>query len=503
MSVLPPSSQKSGDRPISFVLVDNTDTGGSITVDNTVQLYIRPEDLTRTDSSRLNPQQTLGNTIWADNFGPGMPTINIAGHTGWRYVADNSCELNDGIKRFLKLKNVIFTKWHAQRQVAIKAGNDPDAAVQLQFVDQLDRFACVVAPMSFVLRRSRSRPLLLQYQISMIVTNDQIALPVVVTTPTLTGTQKVATAVGSILASINAITAQINSVRSFIDNSIATPIAAFLSKTAAVFRAVMTAVNAVQGVTNSLIAVGRLAAQCGVNIFRSLAAVVGLPNLIRQQIMQLAGAFSNILCVIENVLVSPQIYPDYDPLFGSSNCSSTSGGRPPSALAGLNPFQYTNPQVVADPVVATVQAQATMRQIAATDVVRSPPTLAQLGSIAAVVAAGILVSVSPSTVTTAAASTTTATGTSTASGPAWAAGPPGPAGPAGPAGPMGLVGTTFTFTQAAAADQWRVAHNLGRYPSVTVVDESGNQFDGAVQYIDDNNILLNFSAAIAGFAYLN
>jgi exosortase/archaeosortase len=443
MPVSPPSPQDSGARPISFVLRDNS------AVNSAVTLYIRPEDLTRTDSSRINPQQTLGGTIWADNFGPGMPTINIAGHTGWRRPSDPSApnSANDGVDRFLQLKNVVFTNWHAQRQIAITSGKDPDTAIHLEFVDHLDQFACVVAPMSYVLRRSRSRPLLMQYQLSMIVTSDQVTTDTTLPPdPVLTSAQKMAIATSSISGSINTLTSAINAVRSFIDNSIATPIAAFLEKTSAVF----TAVNAVGLVTDSLVAVARLTAQCGQNIFRSLAAISGLPNLVRQQIMQVAAAFSNVLCVIENVLTPPRTYPDYDPLYGSSNCSSTSGGRAASAFIGLNPFQYTNPQQTPDAAVATTKAQTVMSQLAATDVVRSPPTLAQCGSIAAVVAAGILISTTPASVTTAAASTTSTTGTTTYTGPAWATGPQGPAGPAGAPGASG-TNTLVAFEQVATA----------------------------------------------------
>jgi hypothetical protein len=394
MPLSKPSPQDSGARPISFVLVDNTNTSGSISPNHSLTLYIRPEDLTRTDSSRLNAQQTLGGTIWADNFGPGMPTINIAGHTGWRRPGDPRTEdgADDGVDRFAKLKRQVFTQWHSLRQLAINAGKDPDASIQLQFVDHLDNFASVVAPLSFVLRRSRSRPLLMQYQIAMIVLSDfsVAAGSTIATPPPPTSLSRFAQAVQSILASVAAIVAKINSVRSFIDASIATPIAQFMQVTALVFSAVMTAINAIQGVTNSLIAVARLVAQCGVNIFRTLAAIVGLPSFIKGQLMQLAGAYSNVLCVLKNVFKQQLLYPAYDPLFGSSNCSSTSGGRPPSALAGLNPFQYTHPQQVPDAVVASTQAQATMRAMASTDIVRSPPTLAQVGATARVAAAGIV-----------------------------------------------------------------------------------------------------------------
>jgi hypothetical protein len=57
--------------------------------------------------------------------------------------------------------------------------------------------------------------------------------------------------------------------------------------------------------------------------------------------------------------------------------------------------------------------------------------------------------------------------------------------------------------QGTAADSWAIEHNLGKYPSVTVVDSSGNRGLCAVQYTDDNNLTVSFAAAFAGDAYLN
>src|SRR5277367_3573779 len=76
----PPPSQKVGSAPISFIFID-----GSIPAPNTwtLNLVIRPEELTRTDPSRMTVQQTLGGA-WADDFGPGLGSINISGTTGWR-----------------------------------------------------------------------------------------------------------------------------------------------------------------------------------------------------------------------------------------------------------------------------------------------------------------------------------------------------------------------------------------------------------------------------------
>src|SRR6266403_1669765 len=117
-----PSSQKSGVRPISFVLVDSGNPSGSILASNALTLYIRPEDLTRTATSRISAQQTLGGIAWADNFGRGIPTINISGHTGWRRPDDPALGTDDGVDRFKKLKNQVFNNWHARRQVAIENG---------------------------------------------------------------------------------------------------------------------------------------------------------------------------------------------------------------------------------------------------------------------------------------------------------------------------------------------------------------------------------------------
>jgi hypothetical protein len=66
---------------------------------------------------------------------------------------------------------------------------------------------------------------------------------------------------------------------------------------------------------------------------------------------------------------------------------------------------------------------------------------------------------------------------------------------------------TFIFTQTIAATAWGtngiVTHNLGKFPSITVIDTGGTVVNGEYTYIDTNNIILNFSAPFAGKAYLN
>ena len=63
--------------------------------------------------------------------------------------------------------------------------------------------------------------------------------------------------------------------------------------------------------------------------------------------------------------------------------------------------------------------------------------------------------------------------------------------------------TTFTFTQGTLSDTWTINHNLDRFPSVTVVDNSNNIVVGAVTYNNSNQIVISFSETVIGKAYLN
>ena len=50
---------------------------------------------------------------------------------------------------------------------------------------------------------------------------------------------------------------------------------------------------------------------------------------------------------------------------------------------------------------------------------------------------------------------------------------------------------------------WTVKHNLGKYPSVTVVDSAGSMVLTDFTYVDANTIIIEFSSAFAGKAYIN
>ena len=67
----------------------------------------------------------------------------------------------------------------------------------------------------------------------------------------------------------------------------------------------------------------------------------------------------------------------------------------------------------------------------------------------------------------------------------------------------GLADKTFEFTQGVPATTWNIQHDLGKFPSITVIDTADTVVTGQYEYIDNNNVTLTFSAAFAGKAYLN
>ena len=69
----------------------------------------------------------------------------------------------------------------------------------------------------------------------------------------------------------------------------------------------------------------------------------------------------------------------------------------------------------------------------------------------------------------------------------------------------GSVGgdSTYVHTQSVAAMVWTVSHNLGKKPSVTVVDSGENVVVGDVAYLDTNSLTVTFSVAFGGKAFCN
>lgn len=90
-------------------------------------------------------------------------------------------------------------------------------------------------------------------------------------------------------------------------------------------------------------------------------------------------------------------------------------------------------------------------------------------------------------------------------------GPVGPAGPAGaegapgqpgPVGPQGPFAPQFEQRFADPVYTWRIEHNLGTYPVVTLYDLVENQISGDIAKPDRNTVVVSFEVPFAGIARL-
>jgi hypothetical protein len=65
------------------------------------------------------------------------------------------------------------------------------------------------------------------------------------------------------------------------------------------------------------------------------------------------------------------------------------------------------------------------------------------------------------------------------------------------------VDNSYIYEQGVAASTWTINHNLGRNPTVVVIDTAGNVVEPAVQYVDLNTCIVSMNYAFKGTAYLN
>lgn len=100
----------------------------------------------------------------------------------------------------------------------------------------------------------------------------------------------------------------------------------------------------------------------------------------------------------------------------------------------------------------------------------------------------------------------------TAQGSKGEQGPPGPPGPSVADSvewanvtnkPLSYPSTSYNHQQIAPSAIWTVIHNLGKYPSVTIADSGGNTVVGDVKHESLNKVVISFTAAFAGKAFLN
>ena len=343
-----PSSQK--DRPISFLLMD---PDGIVAEQD---LVIRPEELTRQEPSRNNVQQTLGGA-WLDSFGQGVASITLSGHTGWRGTSTE-----DGTALFQKLRETVFTEWHTRRAERVRQLLDPND-VQLVLADQLNDVAVVVAPQQFQLRRHRTRPLLSQFQISLVELGDFSDQQAFQLSDQITEAidhpgreqlaleslrQNVAVRTG-LLADLkdSGLTADlVEASEGLLDLS-----NSLLEKAEELSAGLVGGLDAIAA---PLLSISTAVSQASANLFSILAMPSNIAAHAKHLLMRIAGNFLDAFCNLRNGFKRLFQFPDFTDLFGASACSSTGGGRPHSPWAQENPFLKVFPDT--SPIVSITES---------------------------------------------------------------------------------------------------------------------------------------------------
>jgi hypothetical protein len=350
-----PTSQKY--RQIGFVLSGGGD-------DVRLDLYVRPEDLSRPEPSRLTVQQTLGGA-WADSFGRGVSTITLGGTLGWIGNLTTS-----GEDLFQELRTTVFKAWHDRRAAVAKQGQDP-ATVSLYYMDSLDTISALVAPESFTLRRSKSSPLLIRYQIVLKVLDDSGGPDSIIDdiTNALSNPLKWIAGqagLGNILTQIGSYVQEAQAVV----GSAMTAVTSFVNTGQSLIGAVEAIAGQAEGNFDALQSalLGTTAAFCqaGATAFNVYAADDTLDPTLRISVMALASNFNDAACTCINAFNSEQSFSSYDPLYGASTCSSTAGGDAPSTFTvnGQNPFETWFVPAQA-PVTVTAAARAAIAALRA------------------------------------------------------------------------------------------------------------------------------------------
>ena len=61
----------------------------------------------------------------------------------------------------------------------------------------------------------------------------------------------------------------------------------------------------------------------------------------------------------------------------------------------------------------------------------------------------------------------------------------------------------YTHNQISASREWLVRHNLGKHPSVTVVDSASTVVVGDIAYLNTEELIISFTSEFSGRAFLN
>jgi hypothetical protein len=72
----------------------------------------------------------------------------------------------------------------------------------------------------------------------------------------------------------------------------------------------------------------------------------------------------------------------------------------------------------------------------------------------------------------------------------------------GPQGVSAAAQIFYTHTQAVASAVWTINHNLNGEPTAVVLDSAGTQCEGTFSYPSKNQMIITFTSAFTGTAYV-
>lgn len=155
---------------------------------HTLRLPINPALKNFTHPIRTTLTQTEGGA-WIDDFGMGVPTLQLQGNTGWRplYGRYNNSTIPDGFQAFQHLYTDIIRYFFNLRGQT----KDPEL-IEMIVVDDVDQVTYRVTPtQNMQLQRTKSSPLLFPYTVNFIVNWSSLSTaamksvtdPVITTTP--------------------------------------------------------------------------------------------------------------------------------------------------------------------------------------------------------------------------------------------------------------------------------------------------------------------------------
>lgn len=344
-------------------------------------LPIRPEEVTRTETPRVAVHQSLGREVsgWVDDFGPGLPTYALSGHTGWRESAFSGF---DGATAFDVLNQMVAHDFPKAKQNAIDAGTDPEL-VRLILIDALNNFTGSVVPTQFVLRRSKSRPLLYQYNINMQVISADIDAPPLILPNygnPANGLQALARAITAIGSMDSFVSVTLRKVGSFL-SPITSIIGSFTKMANKVFSTAMDLIkgakNIVSGIVNQVVGIAGDIAKIGTTVFRLINTIMSLGDFMKSQVSRIGAAFNEVACIFSNALRPKPVYEQFEGIYGASNCSSTVGGTPPSIYSDANVFAMAAPEKPA--VIVSGNALASIAALKKMDPVLAPMSTPEVG----------------------------------------------------------------------------------------------------------------------------